>query len=89
MNDFFRRSRHDARIGAVHISMYVSLLELWQESGMKPSLFVFSYEVMPLCKISASSTYYKTIRQLDEYGYLKYTASYNHFVGSVVCFDSN
>jgi hypothetical protein len=88
IKNFFVKSREDPRIAAVHISLYVSLLQLWCETGTEATLIVFSYDVMPICKISASSTYHRVIRELDEYGYIKYTPSYNHFLGSTVCFDS-
>ena len=86
MNDFFKRSRDDPRVGTVHISLYVSLLQLWYDEGMQQPLIVFSHDVMPLCKISASSTYHRIIRQLHEYGYIKYVPSYNHCLGSLVSF---
>lgn len=86
MNDFFKRSRDDPRVSATHISLYVSLLQRWYEEGMQEPLIVFSHEMQPLCKISASSTYHRIIRQLHEYGYIKYVPSYNHYLGSLVSF---
>jgi len=34
---------------------------------------------MELAKISGVATYHKTIRELHEYGYIKYQPSYNRF----------
>jgi hypothetical protein len=39
---------------------------------------------MELCKISASSTYHKTIRELHEFGYIEYRPSFNHNKRSLI-----
>ncbi len=83
---FFSSVESDNRISTAHISLYVSLWKRWKELEPGQSLIVFSYEIMPTCKISSYSTYHKTIRQLHEYGYIKYTPSYNHYLGSMIEF---
>lgn len=84
---FFTGIESDHRITRTHISLYTSLWKRWkdQRDGSLP-LIVFSYEMYPLCKISSSSTYHRVIRQLHEYGYIRYTPSYNHYIGSRVEF---
>jgi hypothetical protein len=84
--DFFCGIESDCRITTAHISVYASLWKKWEDMECKQSLIFFSYEIMPLCKISSYSTYHKIIKQLHEYGYIKYTPSYNHFLGSMVEF---
>ena len=83
MGNFLLAAKEDARISPVHISLYTALLLLRQEMDQHP-LCVFSHQVMPLCKISGSATYHKSIRELHNYGYIKYVPSYNHFLGSLV-----
>ena len=39
---------------------------------------------MPICKISRPATYHRSIKELREYGYIEYLASYNQFLGSMV-----
>ena len=84
--DFFIVIESDNRISRAHISMYACLWKRWNDLIEGQSLIFFSYEIMPVCKISSHSTYHKTIRQLHEYGYIKYTPSYNHYLGSIVEF---
>ena len=84
--DFFDRIRDDARITTAHISLYTALWKLRKDKENMEPLYIFSHEVMPVCKISSYSTYHKTIRQLHEFGYINYVPSFNHFTGSVIEF---
>ena len=84
--DFFTGIESDCRITTAHISVFASLWKKWEDIERKQYLIFFSHEIMPLCKISSYSTYHKIIKQLHEYGYIKYTPSYNHFLGSMVEF---
>jgi hypothetical protein len=45
---------------------------------------------MKLAHVSSSATYHKAIKQLQEFGYIHYVPSYNHFSGSqiILIFDS-
>ena len=83
ISQFLLTAKEDPRISPVHISLYTALLLLGQRLGEHP-LCVFSHQVMPFCKISGTATYHKTIRELHEFGYIKYVPSYNHFLGSLV-----
>jgi len=81
---FMGRVKEDPRIGPLHISIYVSLVAIWMDRGGAHPLSVFAHEVMPYCKITGPATYHRTLRQLHEYGYIKYVPSYNHFLGSLI-----
>jgi len=39
---------------------------------------------MKVCKISSNATYHKCIKELNEFGYLRYSPSYNPYKGSLV-----
>lgn len=49
----------------------------------------FSRDLMYLAKISGLSTYYRSVRQLNDYGYIKYEPSRNHFSGSLIHIDAS
>ncbi|HMH32909.1 MAG TPA: hypothetical protein VK543_07755 [Puia sp.] len=83
--EFIIAIKQDARISPVHISLYLALLYCQSEQCMNP-IYIFSAQVMPLAKISGPATYHRTIRQLHEYGYIKYVPSYYHLLGSLVYF---
>ena len=84
MIKFMNTVREDPRIGVTHIGLYAALLTLWHNREKETPLPVFSHEVMPYCKLFGPATYHRNIRQLAEYGYVKYVPSYNHLLGSLV-----
>ena len=83
--DFFKAIEDDPRVNSRHVSLYVSLFQFWITKDAENPLELFSKEVMGLCKISASSTYHKTIRELHEFGYINYDPSFNHNQRSRIC----
>lgn len=83
---FLSEAEIDPRITTSHISVYVSLWKKWKDSGNDGPLSFFRHELANLCKISSYNTFHKAIRQLHEYGYIRYIPSYNHFLGSLVYF---
>jgi hypothetical protein len=84
LSKFLSAIDEDPRISITHIGIYVALLEKWRNQNYKGPLQVYSYEIMRLAKISASTTYHKIIRQLSLYGYVKYEPSYKRNQGSKV-----
>ncbi len=76
LSDFFSAIENDPRINTTHISLYMGLLQFWYVHECKNPVSIFSREVMPLCKISGSATYHKCIKELSDYGYIKYIPSY-------------
>jgi len=74
--DFFKAIEDDPRVNSRHVSLYVSLFQFWINKDAANPLELFSKEVMGLCKISASSTYHKTIKELHEFGYINYDPSF-------------
>ncbi len=81
---FLKTASEDPRIGPIHISLYAALIGLWEQKNKENPLTIFSKDIMSLCKISGVATYHRSIRELHQYGYIKYVPSYNHFIGSLV-----
>jgi len=84
LSRFFNAIAGDPRISITHIGLYAALIEYWQKQGFQNPICVFSYEIMPVAKISASTTYHKCIRDLNEYGYIRYEPSYSRKRGSKI-----
>jgi len=80
---FITSAKDDPRTGMTHISLYTGLVTLTQVR-MEHPLCVFAGDVMPYCKLYSKVTYNRTLRQLHEFGYIRYEPSYNHFLGSLV-----
>ncbi len=87
LSDFFNAIAGDPRISITHIGIYAALLQYWQEHNFENPVRVFSYDIMRTAKISASTTYHKSIKDLSNYGYIKYEPSYNRKQGSKVYFN--
>ena len=74
---------HDPRIGATHISLYLSLLYTQHQQSQNP-ITIKRPDIMRLAKIHSRHTYNICMNQLHEYGYIKYQPSSNPFEGSTV-----
>lgn len=81
---FFDRVAADERLNPTHISMYVSLFQFWNASRFKNPISISRGELMRVSKISAKAMYHKCMKELNDFGYLKYKPSYNPFKGSLV-----
>ncbi|WP_426672114.1 hypothetical protein ACPPVU_12870 [Mucilaginibacter sp. McL0603] len=73
---FFEAIRNDGRICITHIGIYAALVQYWQENDFAHPMEAYSYEIMRLAKISASTTYHKCVRDLHDFGYLRYEPSF-------------
>ena len=86
LSRFFAAIAQDPRISITHIGMYAALVQCWQEHGFENPITVFRYELMPLAKISGKSTYHKLIKDLSDFGYIRYSPSRRRNQGSKIYF---
>ena len=86
LSHFFSAIENDYRISITHIGIYAALLQFRMDKGFVNPIEAFSYEIMPIAKISGSNTYHKCIRQLHEYGYIKYEPSFKNNQRSKIFF---
>jgi len=84
LGEFFALAKRDPRISITHIGIYAALLEVWRERQFEHPICAFSHEVMPTAKISASSTYHKIIRDLSDFGYIRYEPSFKRTKASKI-----
>jgi hypothetical protein len=81
---FFLAIERDARICVTHIGIYAALVQYWQANGFQNPMRAYAHEIMPLAKISASTTYHKCIRDLHDFGYILYEPSFKRNVRSCI-----
>lgn len=86
LSDFFQAIQHDGRISVTHIAIYAALLQYRMDNGFNNPIQAFSYQIMRIAKLSSTITYLKCIRDLSEYGYIKYEPSFNRKKGSRIHF---
>ena len=89
LSDFFNAIAGDPRISITHIGIYAALLQYRIEKGFVNPIQVFSHEIMGIAKVSSAITYHKCVRELSEYGYIKYEPSFNRKKGSKIYFAEN
>ncbi len=85
---FYQKSQQDCRLNKAHLALFLSLFLYWESAGFPQKINVFSNQMMPLAKISSTATYNKLIRQLDEYGYIRYMPSHYKKRGSEIAFNT-
>jgi hypothetical protein len=81
-----QRAAGDPRLSPVHVSLYLALLYLHAGGSAADPLSVDKETIMQVAKISSRQTYNKCLQELHDYGYIRYVASYNHFLYSLVYF---
>jgi hypothetical protein len=83
-NHFYETIPDDPRISAVHISLYMALLLTFEHQARENPVAVHRAVLMKQAKISARSTYYKAMRELELFGYIRYQPSRNLYLESRV-----
>lgn len=86
LSEFFSAIGEDYRISITHIGIYAALIEYWRAQDFANPIRAFSRDIMDIAKISASTTYHKCVRELSEYGYIRYEPSFNKKKGSRIYF---
>ena len=83
---FFDKASVDNRLNPTHVSMFVSIFQFWNINHYVNPISITRRELMKVSKINSKATYHKCMRELNEYGYLKYLPSYNSYKGSLIYF---
>ena len=74
----------DDRLNPTHVSLYLALFQNWNLSRFKNPVSISRADAMQLSKIGSKATYHKCIKDLHNWGYLKYMPSHNPYKGSQV-----
>lgn len=72
---FFENIRSDPVIDPGHIALFMALFHLWIDSGEPGLLGIRRKEIMPLSKISSTTTYFKKLQDLQATGSIEYIPS--------------
>lgn len=86
LSRFYEQIREDNRITTAHISLYMALLERWNQADFTGPVVFTRRELMAAAKISGLATYHRCIRDLARFGYIDYHPSYHPARGSQVVF---
>lgn len=84
MDNISQRLSEDNRLHSSHVSLYLTLLIIWKQNLFSNPFTISRKQLMTITKIGSYATYHKCIRQLEQYGYIKYIPNFNSFIGSYV-----
>jgi len=76
--------RDDPRITPWHVSLYMSLFQLWNSTRFKNEINIRRDDLMQFSKIGSTNTYAKCLKQLSEWKYINYIPSKSRFKSSKV-----
>ena len=82
LNNFYIKTYQDKRLSPHHISLYMAAFQMWNIHRFQNPISINREEMMTLSKIGSTNTYTKVIKDLDQWGYLRYEPSYNPLKGS-------
>ena len=80
----FSQLSNDDRVTVWHMSVYMAIFFMSRSNGYNNPVLVTRREIMSLAHIGSIATYHKCIKQLTEFGYLKYLPSYDPSLGSQI-----
>ena len=84
LNGFFMRMSEDQRMTSLHISLYMALFQVWNLNRFQNPFTIVRDEMMQLSRIGSVNTYARCIKQLQEWGYIRYVPTANNYFGSQV-----
>ncbi len=73
VNQFFTAIRRDPCISTTHISIYMALVHYGKDQPAAAPIYVYSQQIIDICKLSSRSTYYRCMHDLHAFGYLQYS----------------
>ena len=80
----YEKFAEDDRLNPSHVSLYMALFQFWNLNRFRNPVSIARGEVMKLSKIASNKTYLKGLRELDQWGYIRYFPSRNPMKGSKV-----
>jgi hypothetical protein len=84
LNGFFERLAVDKRLSSYHISLYLALFRQWNACRFSERFVISRAEMMNLARIGSANTYARCMKELTDWGYIRYKASSNLHRGSEV-----
>lgn len=86
LRGFFDHLETDANITSQHISLYMALFSLWNLNRFRDQFEINRQDVMAMARIGSKTTYSKCMKELNDWGYIRYSPGANRYqVSKVSC----
>ena len=76
---FYEPIEIDSRIGVTHISLYMALLMQWNLNGGLNPVEISRSKLMKTAKINSRFTFYKCMKDLNDFRYINYKTTFSKF----------
>ena len=73
----FDRIESDVRLTPFHVSLYMALFRCWNRNYFRNPIPAFRDELIRVSKIGSVNTYVKCLKELDEFGFIRYKPSHS------------
>lgn len=67
----------DEKLTPYHVSLYFSLFQYWNMAKFRSPISISRDELMRASKIGSVNTYFRNIKDLHAWNYIKHIPSYN------------
>ena len=84
LNEAFERFNNDDRIKQGHLTLYLAFFQKWNREYFKKTITINREWIMEKAKIKSKTTYHNYLKDLNDWGYLRYYPSYHPAQGSKV-----
>ncbi len=84
LNTFFEYVRVDNRLTSCHVALYMALFHFWNLNRFISPVSIPRDDLMKLSAIGSKNTYLKTLKQLGDFGYIKYDPGTGKFFKSKI-----
>lgn len=84
LNGFFARLAEDKHMSSYHISLYFALFQQWNADRFGQQFVITRAETMEISRLGSVNTYARCMKELSEWGYIRYIPSSNLHSGSRV-----
>ena len=81
---FLQKAKSDKRLNSSHVSLYLALFHYWNLNMFENPLSVNRAQMLELSKIGSQHTYYKCLKELHSFGYIRYFPSHHPAKGCLV-----
>ena len=84
MLDYYERISKDERLDMEHLNLYISIYYWWAQNKFQNPVAITSKIILTMSRLKTITVYNKCIRDLHDYGYIKYIPSFHPELGNMV-----
>ena len=84
LSAFYMKATIDDRLNSAHISLYHALFQFWNMNRFRNPVSVNRPQILRYSKIGSNHTFYRSLNELHQWGYIEYLPSHSPSKGSFV-----